>query len=59
MSDTSHFLSEIRQGLVWKIVFEEYFHGKQNNLVSEYSRWCGAQEKNSTLSEEMCVRSFS
>lgn len=45
MSDTSHFMYEIRQGLVWKIVSKEYFPGKQNDLVSEYSRWYGAQEK--------------
>lgn len=45
MSDTFHFLCEISQGLVWKIVSEEYFHGKQNNLVSEYSRWYAAKEK--------------
>lgn len=45
MSDTFHFLCEISQGLVWKIVSEEYFRGKQNNFVSEYSRWNAAKEK--------------
>lgn len=38
MSNIFQFLCEINQGLVWKIVSEKYFHGKKNNLVSEYSR---------------------
>lgn len=44
ISDTFQFLCEINQGLVWKIVSEKYFHGKQNDLVSEYSRWYPAKE---------------
>lgn len=46
MNDILHFLREISQGLVWKIASEEYFHGEQNNLVSAYSRWYAAKEKN-------------
>lgn len=37
MSDTFHFLCEINQGYV-NNCSEKYFHGRQNNLVSEYSR---------------------
>lgn len=55
MSDTFHFLREISQGLVWKIVSEEYFHGKQNNLVSEYSRWYAAKPKKNLPFQSKCV----
>lgn len=44
MSDTFNFLCEINQGYV-NNCSEKYFHGRQNNLVSEYSRWYAAKKK--------------
>lgn len=54
MSDTFHFLCEINQGYM-NNCSEKYFHGRQNNLVSEYSRWYAAKKKKNLPFQRKCV----
>lgn len=54
MSDTFCFLCEINQRYV-KNCFWGDFHGRQNTIVSEYSRWYAAKGKKNLPFQRKCV----